>query len=140
MYTRILLYSFIALFTFSGCVVVPAGPPPQPNPVVAWQNITLRATGSGAPPGRSVNAAQARLMAVRAAKLDALRNLLEQAYGVNISARSHVRDFITKNDSIKSRVDAYIRGAKVVHTIQHEDGSVEVEMEVVLRQDFRNFF
>jgi hypothetical protein len=108
--------------------------------VVAWQEVTIRATGNGAPPARAVNPAQARLMTERAAKLDALRNLSEQAQGINISARTSVRDFITQNDSIRSRVDAYIRGAKVVHTTYHEDGGVEVEMEVSLRQDFRQIF
>ncbi len=139
--TTILLLS--TLFLFTGCVVVPAerpAPAPQANPVVAWQPVTIRATGQGAPPAKSVNAAQARIMTVRAAKLDALRNLLEQAYGVNISGRSNVRDFILKNDTVKARVDAYVRGAKVIHTIHHDDGGVEVEMEVTLRQDFRNLF
>jgi hypothetical protein len=79
-------------------------------------------------------------MTERAAKLDAYRNLVEQAYGVNISSRSSVKDFITQNDSIRARVDAYIRGAQVVHTMYHEDGGVEVEIEVTLRQDFRQIF
>ena len=79
-------------------------------------------------------------MTERAAKLDAYRNLLEQAYGVNISSRSYVRDFILKNDSVKARVDAYVRGAKVLHTVYHDDGGVEVDMEVTLTQQFRQIF
>lgn len=132
----------VVTLMFTGCYIVPVQEPQPPvtADVVDWQPVTLRAMGNGAPPGRSVNAAQARLMAIRAAKVDAYRNLLEEAYGVNISARSSVREFIVKNDSIRSRVDAYIRGAKVIHTIYHDDGGVEVEMEVTLRQDFRNIF
>ncbi len=133
----------VAVLSLSGCYIIPVEErkAPQPaNPVVAWQPVTIRAIGHGAPPARSVNAAQARIMTERAAKMDAYRNLLEQAYGVNISSRSYVRDFILKNDSVKARVDAYVRGAKVVHTIFHDDGGVEVEMEVTLRQDFRHIF
>ncbi len=135
---------FATFLMLSGCYIVPVEQQ-QParraaSPVVDWKNVTIRATGQGAPPERSVNAAQARIMTSRAAKLDALRNLLEQSYGVNISARSNVRDFILKNDSVKSRVDAYIRGAKVIHTIYHDDGGVEVEVEVTLKQNFRNLF
>ena len=125
----------------SGCYVVPVEQEPAPVPViVTWQPITVRAIGNGAPPAKAVNVAQARIMTERAAKLDAYRNLLENIYGVNISARSNVRDFILKNDSVKSRVDAYVRGAKVVHTMYHEDGGVEVEMEITLRQDFQQIF
>ena len=105
-----------------------------------WAPITLRAIGGGAPPANAINAAQARLMTARAAKMDAYRNLLEEAYGVNISGRSYTRDFITKSDTIKARVDAYIRGADVVNTIYHDDGGVEVEMEITLSRDFRNVF
>jgi hypothetical protein len=127
---------------FAGCYIVPVQqetpqPPPQPR---EWQPVTLRATGQGAPPANAINTAQARIMTERAAKLDAYRNLLEQAYGVNISSRSYVRDFVLKNDSIKARVDAYIRGARVTHTVYHDDGGVEVDMEVTLRQDFRHIF
>ncbi len=133
---------FCLMFSLSGCYVIPVEKrqPPPANPVVDWQPVTIRATGHGAPPAQSVNAAQARIMTERAAKLDAYRNLLEQSYGVNISARSNVRDFILKSDSVKARVDAYIRGAKVVHTTYHDDGGVEVDMEVTLTQKFRYIF
>lgn len=135
---------FVSLIALSSCYVIPVEQQPtvqtNPNPVVAWQNVTLRTTGHGAPPSKAVNAAQARIMTERAAKIDAYRNLLEQAYGVNISSRTYVKDYILKDDSVKARVDAYIRGAKVIHTLYHDDGGVEVEMEVTLRQDFRNLF
>jgi len=129
------------LFIVSGCYVVGPGPdmgtaPPQGE----WVPIIIRATGGGAPPAQAVNPAQARLMAERAAKLDAYRNLLEQAYGVNISAKSTVRNFITQNDVIRSRVEAYVRGARVVDTRHLEDGGVEIEMEVTLGSDFRRIF
>ena len=127
------------IFTLSGCYIVPVQQEPPPEPV-EWQPVTIRAIGQGAPPSNPVNAAQARIMTERAAKLDAYRNLLEQAYGVNISGRSYVRDFILKNDSIKARVDAYVRGAKVLHTVYHDDGGVEVDMEVTLSQQFRQIF
>lgn len=141
MKSRYLVLALGVMLGLSGCYIVPMEQPKQAvNPVVDWQPVVVRATGQGAPPGRSVNAAQARIMTERAAKLDAYRNLLEEAYGVNISGRSTARDFILKNDSIRARVDAYVRGAKVVHTTYHDDGGVEVEMEVTLRQDFRRIF
>jgi hypothetical protein len=51
-----------------------------------------------------------------------------------------VRDFITQNDTIRASVEAYIRGAKVVDTRHLSDGSVEMEMELVLGYEFRRLF
>ena len=131
----------VVLFMFAGCYIVPVTQEPAaPSPRGQWVPITIRATGGGAPPERAINPAQARLMTERAAKLDAYRNLLEQAFGVAIRAKSTVRDFILKNDTIRSRVEAYIRGAKVVDTQYKDDGGVEVEMEVTLGYDFRQIF
>lgn len=131
------------LFIVSGCYIMPAqqlAPEPAPSPQGEWAPIIIRATGGGAPPEKAINPAQARLMAERAAKLDAYRNLLEQAYGVNISSKSTVRNFALQNDVIRSRVEAYIRGAKIIDTRHLDDGGVEVEMEVTLGYDFRRIF
>lgn len=122
----------------AGCVPVPIVV--RVPPAAKWVPITVKAVGNGAPPGSAVNPAQARLLAERAAKLDAYRNLLEQAYGVRISTDTSVRDFITQNDSIRTRVDGYIQGARVVNTRYEPDGAVQVDMEIVLLEDFRNLF
>lgn len=112
------------------------------TPKTAWVPITIRATGGGAPPGpgRSVNAAQERLLAERAAKVDAYRNLLEQAYGLTLTSASTVRDFVTESDVIKTRVEAYVRGGKVTDVRHLPDGGVEVDVEVLLGHEFRRIF
>jgi hypothetical protein len=146
MWEKGLIVLFV-LTMLTGCYIVPIQQQPfvpgqqqTATPEGQWVPIVLRATGGGAPPEKAINAAQARLMTERAAKLDAYRNLLEQAYGVAIRAKSSVRDFVLKDDSIRSRVEAYIRGAKVIDTRYREDGGVEVEMEVTLGYDFRQIF
>jgi hypothetical protein len=111
-----------------------------PSPEGQWAPVRVTAKGGGAPPPNAVNMAQARLMAERAAKVDAMRNLLEQAYGVTIKSRTTVKDFITQNDTIKARVNAFIKGAKVIDTKYLSDGSVEIEMEVILDYEFRRIF
>jgi hypothetical protein len=121
-----------------GCYVQPVRETPPPT--AEWVPVTIRATGSGAPPPSAISPAQARLMAERAAKLDAYRNLLEQAYGVQITSHSTVKDFVLQNDTIRSRVDAFIKGARVVDTRHLSDGSVEVEMELTLGYEFRQYF
>ncbi len=105
-----------------------------------WGPVILRAKGSGVPPPSAVNPAQARLMAIRAAKTDALRNLLEQAYGVTILSDSTIEDFATKTDFIKARVNSYIKGAWVAEERKMSDGSYEVDMEIGLGIGFRRMF
>jgi hypothetical protein len=102
-----------------------------------WGPVILRAKGSAVPPPGVASPAQARLMALRAAKIEALRNLLEQSYGVTIVSTSTVGDFALKNDSIKSGVDAFIKGAWVSEERLLSDGSYEVEMEIGLGIGFR---
>jgi hypothetical protein len=102
--------------------------------------VTLRAKGAGAPPARAANAAQARLMAERAAKVDGYRNLLEQAYGLQVTGSTTVRDFVTQSDTVRTQLDAFIRGAKVSDTRVLDDGSVETEMEVSLGKEFWALF
>ena len=111
-------------------------PPPPPPPPIARQEVTLRAKGAGAPPARAANAAQARLMAERAAKVDGYRNLLEQAYGLQVTGSTTVRDFVTQSDTVRTQLDAFIRGAKVSDTRVLDDGSVETEMEITVGKEF----
>ena len=111
-------------------------PPPPPPPPIARQEVTLRAKGAGAPPARAANAAQARLMAERAAKVDGYRNLLEQAYGLQVTGSTTVRDFVTQSDTVRTQLDAFIRGAKVSDTRVLDDGSVETEMEITMGKEF----
>lgn len=122
----------------AGCYVAPVQQAPEPR--VEWVPVKITAKGGGVPPPNAISPAQARLMAERAAKMDALRNLLEQAYGVRIDSKTNVKDFITQSDSIRANVDAYIRGAKIIDTRYLSDGGVEVEMELVLGYEFRRIF
>jgi hypothetical protein len=121
-------------------VAQPAYTPPPPPPPIVRQEVKLRAKGAGAPPARAASAAQAKLMAERASKVDAYRNLLEQAYGLQVTGVTSVRDFVTQSDSIRTQVDAFIRGAKVVDTRLLDDGSVETDMEITLGKEFWALF
>lgn len=72
------------------------------------------------------NDAQKRLMARRAAKVDALRNLTETIYGLQIDSQTTVRDFVTQSDLIRSRVSAVIQGAQEIDYRELPDGTAEV--------------
>jgi len=100
------------------------------NGEVNWAEQTIRATGSGAPNPDAPNIAAARLGAERAAKADALRNILETVKGVRIDSETLVVNAMTQNDVIRTRVQGMVRGAQVVNTRYLSDGAVEVTVEI----------
>ena len=130
---------FAAAFTvvlgaaaISACASRPVVPTNDPQ----WAEMTVRATGRGAYPA-TASGPQARLMAQRAARADAYRQLTEQVYGLEVSADTLVRDAVLADDRIETDVEGFIRGARVVAT-RNRPGLeiVELDMELDLGQDF----
>ncbi|HHT9121829.1 MAG TPA: hypothetical protein ACFYEF_03070 [Candidatus Wunengus sp. YC63] len=74
--------------------------------------------------------AQAKLMARRAARVDALRQLTEVIYGTKITSETYVKDVVTRSDKIESKFQACIRGAREIECRYYEDYSAEVTMEI----------
>ncbi|MFC1853450.1 LPP20 family lipoprotein [candidate division CSSED10-310 bacterium] len=110
----------------------------EPIGTNGWVNYgegLIRATGIGAAPPDAVNLAQARAMALRAAKADAYRQLLETVKGVRVNSETVVENFITKSDEIRLQVQGIVKGAGVVDTKYLSDGSVEVTLEMSLTGD-----
>ncbi len=73
-----------------------------------------------------------KLMARRAAKVDALRNLSEIVYGLRLDASSTVGNFVLGSDVIRSRLSVAIQGAREIDYHQAADGTAEVTMEITL--------
>jgi len=98
---------------------------------VDWTSQMLRSTGIGAP---NVNfpLPQQRAGALRAAKMDALRNLLETVKGINLDSETLVENAIVTNDQIQTKVQGAVRGFRVVDTRYMSSGDVEVDVEVPL--------
>lgn len=135
--TLLLLGSAFTLATLSGCATNCCAPP---APMVAGTN-KLTATGYGSPGSYSqYTASQQKLMAIRAAQVDAYRGLAERVYGFRVSGSTSVSAFATQNDTIRSYVDAFIRGARVVNTATIADGNVEVTVELDMTPQFLGCF
>jgi hypothetical protein len=99
---------------------------------VNWSAGYIEAVGIGAPPDRSVGKINARPMALRAAKVDAYRNLLEITKGVQVDSRTIVKDFTVESDIINTQVEGLIKGAQVVEQQYMSDGTVEVRLRMPL--------
>jgi hypothetical protein len=103
---------------------------------VNWTEGYIEAKGIGAPPEASYGKPNARPMAMRAAKLDALRNILEVVNGVRVNSTTLVRDFTIESDLIRAEVDGIVRGAQQADLQYMSDGTVEVVMRVPLHGGF----
>lgn len=79
---------------------------------------------------RSDNPSQRRLMAIRASKVDAYRNLTEKVYGQNINASTTVEEAVTIHDAIRAQVDGLIYGARLVSITPIGSDSYETRLEI----------
>ncbi|MDG2365015.1 MAG: LPP20 family lipoprotein, partial [Methylococcaceae bacterium] len=73
---------------------------------------------------------QRRLMAMRASKLDAYRNLIEQVYGQNINSTTTVEDMVVSSDTLRAHVQGLIYGAHLVSISPVGDDSYETKLEL----------
>lgn len=103
---------------------------------INWSQGIITAKGIGTPPEKYYGKPQARPMALRAAQLDAYRNLLEVTNGVRIDSTTVVKDFMVESDVIHSQVSGMVKGARVVKKEYLSDGTVEVTLVMSLRGGF----
>jgi len=103
---------------------------------INWSEGYIEAVGIGAPPERYIGKPQARPMALRAAKVDAYRNLLETTKGVRVDSTTVVKDFTVESDVINAQVEGLVKGAKVVNQDYLSDGTVEVTLRMPMAGGF----
>lgn len=102
----------------------PAAPVPDADAVPALKGLGFAQIAGQ--PGATMN--EKRLMAIRAARMDALRDLAEQVHGIRLSSSTMIRDAVVQDDSLTALVDGTIRGARTVRVTPKGTDSYEVEM------------
>lgn len=95
-----------------------------------WAMMPIMMTGSGVPPQDKAGTPQGKLLAARAAELDAKRKLGEHILGLRISSQTLVKDFVAEHDDIRSVMDGVLIGSSVVKTAFKEDGTAEVTVQI----------
>lgn len=90
----------------------------------------------------SDNPAQRRLMAIRASKIDAYRNLTEKVYGQNINATTTVEDMVATNDAVRAHVEGVIYGARLVSItpVGNDSYVTRLELDEGLVKEIRRIF
>ena len=104
---------------------------------INWSTKTVTATGSAAASNKEGSVARARLMAERAAQLDALRNIIETIQGLQVSGTRNAAD-VMSNGEIKSKIQGMAQGFKVVDTKYYNDGSVDVIVSMPIDENLTN--
>lgn len=126
---------------------MPQQPMLQPTPVAQYEmpkpkpkkTELMKITGIGYGAQSTYQAytpGQRRLMAIRSSKLDAYRALAEQIYGIKIDSNTSVATLTAKNDSFRARVNAVVRGARVVSVTPMADNNYETVLEVYVDKAF----
>ena len=141
----------IAVSLLSACQMAPlqtassdifANPTPQSLPLIEKRE-SLTATGYAVISIQNHRtAAQQRLLAIRAAKLDAYRSLTEQVYGLRLDATATVADMVVQNDTFRSRVEGVIYGATLVSITPSGDDTYEttLSLDKAVVQDLRMLY
>ncbi len=92
---------------------------------------TLTAIGyavTSSQPGRSES--QKRLMAIRSARMAAMRDLAEQIHGLQVDSSTTVIDLMVQNDTFRGVVSGTIRGARTVRINPTGTDTYEVVLEI----------
>ncbi len=99
---------------------------------VDWKNQVITVTGEGVAPADAVNYTQAKGLASKAAQADAYRKLAEIINGVRVEGETTVEKMLTTQDRVQLRVEATIKGAKIIDETFLSDGGYRVVMQVPL--------
>jgi hypothetical protein len=100
-------------------------------PGVDWHNQLVRATGSGAPDVNAATPSQARTAADKAARADALRNLLTQLKGIQITAGKTIGAAMA-DEEVRTRVETLARGYRISAKRYYSDMGMEIDVELPL--------
>lgn len=129
---RVITLNFL-IISLIGCTSMVAGVGDNAafvEPMVERRD-TLTATGYAVIDVQpSDNSAQRRLLAIRAAKLDAYRGLTEQVYGQYLDATTTVADMAIRSDSFRTRVEGVVYGANLVRIEPRGSDTYEVTMSL----------
>ncbi len=109
----------------------PAAEAPNMLTPMAERQSMIRATGYAVISTQNhKNAAQQRLLAIRASKLDAYRALTEQVYGQQLDATTTIAEMMVTSDTFRTRVEGIIYGAVLESITPVGDDTYETTMSL----------
>jgi hypothetical protein len=104
--------------------------------IINWSRGVIQAKGIGVLHNKRSDHVKARSTALKNARLDACRKILEVVKGIRIDGTTVVGDYECKNDIIMSKIESMVKDAEVVKKEYFSDGTIKVTMEMNLRGGF----
>jgi hypothetical protein len=101
---------------------------------LATENLTLEAMGNSAIPG---SLGHQKIMAKRAAELDAYRRLAQRLMDIRIDSTTTVRDACLESDDLIASLSQLVKGAEPLSIRYLDDGSCEVKMSITKKDIHR---
>jgi len=99
---------------------------------INWSTGYVEAVGIGALPDNLIKKINARPIALREAKADALRNLQEITKSVQVDSAKAIKDFTVGDNVIDTQINDLLKGAEVGDYQYMPDGRAEVNMRISL--------
>ncbi|MFV0421375.1 hypothetical protein [Oleidesulfovibrio sp.] len=96
------------------------------NGTIQWDDGIILAKGTGVPPAGALSMPQAQAMAVRAATLEARRNLLDTVRNIQISGSERASEILDRTPAMMKQVSGLIQNSKIAGRKVFPDGSVDV--------------
>ena len=130
MFKKIL--ALLAILSFAGLALAQVEQNIQGAGMIDWTDQAVTSTGIGALNPKLPPSAQ-RKNALRAAQLDAMRNMVETLNGVLLTSETTVENAMMSSDIIKTQVEGIVKNFRFTSKPRYmSDGSVEVDMEMLL--------
>lgn len=107
-----------------------------PNGTVNWLTGVVTASGESIASGLAVSRQQAERKTMRAATVDARRNLLEILSKIPVNEDLRVRNILRKDESVMKFVRGDMQNSRIVSTEFSEEGIAVVRVSITLRDLF----
>lgn len=112
---RAFLVPFFMVLFLAAWAVAEDAPQVVTDPGQAFMTGAIVVKGEGAAPAdKSLSAVQRRIMALRAAKVVALREVTEIVDGVSVNGETAVSNAALESDVVRTTVQGIVRGAQVI--------------------------
>ena len=79
-------------------------------------------------PGKTTN--QKRILAIKAARLDALAKLTEQIHGIQLTGSTKIAEAVIQNDTLRADIKGIILGARTVKVHPSTSDTYQVIVEI----------
>ena len=92
----------------------------------------VKATGYGAPPppGVASSLSQSKLMALGAARADALRTLAMTVSAIQVTSETKVKNYVLQKDEVQTHLEALLQSPRIVSETTQPDGTAVVVVEL----------